>query len=95
MRAILISEQHRVAQKEKEDTEIMYRLAPSALDAVEKKHKTTSRTELAALIGVSEATVRNLRRGSHQPKLDTVMEIQRLTGIPFGKLVIDVEKNAA
>ena len=73
----------------------MYRLTPSALEAIEKKHKTTSPTQLAALIGVSEATIRNLRRGSHQPNLNTVMTVHRLTGIPVNKLVVEVEKAAA
>lgn len=73
----------------------MYRLNPSALDNIEKKHKTTSPTQLAALIGVSEGTVRNLRRGNHQPTLDTVMTVHRLTGIPVTKLVVKVEKKSA
>lgn len=73
----------------------MYRLIPSALNTIEKAYKTSSATQLAALIGVSEATVRNLRRGSHQPSLDTVMNVHRLTGIPVNDLVIEVEKTAA
>lgn len=73
----------------------MYRLIPSALNTIEKAHKTSSATQLAALIGVSEATVRNLRRGSHQPSLGTVMNVHRLTGIPVNDLVIEVEETAA
>lgn len=73
----------------------MYRLKTSALSTIEKAHKTSSATQLAALIGVSEATVRNLRRGSHQPSLDTVMTVHRLTGIPVNDLVIKVEEPAA
>lgn len=74
---------------------MIYRLNPSALEAVKKKCKTTSATHLASKIGVSEATVRNLRRGSHEPKLETVMKIHRLTGLPISKLVIESDKTAA
>ena len=71
----------------------MFTLAPEALDKIRKKHSITSDEKLAAKIGVTTGTIRNLRRGG-SPSLETVVKLAVLAGRPVEDLIVEREETA-
>jgi ribosome-binding protein aMBF1 (putative translation factor) len=80
------AEQHRNNRKE---TDGMYRLNPSALDEARSIHGFTSDEKLAAAIDMTGTAIRNLRHGRTSPKVETLMKLRKLTGIPLEALIVE------
>ena len=67
----------------------MYRLKPSALDEARSVHGFTSDEKLAAAIDMTGTAIRNLRHGRASPKVETLMKLRKLTGIPLEALIVE------
>lgn len=66
----------------------MIRLNPEVLDTAREQRGFTSDEQLAAALGLSVGTIRNLRAGRTSPSLHTVIKIARLAGVPVEGLLI-------
>lgn len=74
----------------------MFRLKPSVLDEARAMHGFTSDEKLAAAIDMTGTAIRNLRHGRTGPKVETLMKLRRLTGVPLESMLIEEpEKDTA
>lgn len=72
----------------------MYSLDTTALDQIRETHKITSDEKLAAKLGVTRGTIRNLRKG-HQPSLKAAKAVANLSGRTLDSLIIEISARAA
>lgn len=66
----------------------MIRLDPTALDDARQLHDLTSDEKLAAAIGMTGVSIRNLRHGRTSPSVATLVKLRKLTGRPLDGLII-------
>ncbi|QRP98978.1 transcriptional regulator [Corynebacterium sp. FDAARGOS 1242] len=66
----------------------MIRLDPEALDRARQVLGASSDYALAEALGRTPACVSNWRRGRNAPGLQDLVRLQKITGIPYGKLLL-------
>lgn len=67
----------------------MIRLNPAVLDRARELKGFTSDEQLAVELGMSGATIRNLRHGRTAPTIATALKIGRLAGVPLEGFLVD------
>ena len=70
-------------------------LDPTALDDARVQHGITSDEKLAAALGLTGTTIRNLRSGRSTPSTATLVKLRSLTGRPLDGLIISKAKSVA
>lgn len=73
----------------------MLRLNPEALDQARQIHGLTSDEKLAAELGMSGSSVRDMRKGRRGPSVKTLLKLRKLTGIPMEALLLNADEIAA
>ncbi|QRP60847.1 transcriptional regulator [Corynebacterium minutissimum] len=73
----------------------MIRLDPESLDRARQVLGVTSDAALAKELDRSPQTVYNWRRGKNAPGLKDLAILQKITGWPYGKMLLVEEKTAA
>jgi Predicted transcriptional regulators len=74
---------------------MFYVLKSDALDKARQIHGLTSDEKLAATLGVTSQTVRNLRNGKYTPSVATLVRIRDLVGGPIDDLIVERKAESA
>ncbi len=64
------------------------RLDPEVLNQAKASKNLTSDEKLAAQLHVTGATIRNWRKGTSTPRLESLVRLQHMTGRPYGTMLI-------
>lgn len=71
----------------------MFNLKTSALDKARSIHGFTSDEKLAAAMGMSGTSIRNLRHGRTSPTVETLMKLRKLTGLPLEAMLVEQQED--